>query len=163
MKVRQVSVICCTIILGGLVAACGGDDDPRPLLPQLAGTPLATATPIECGVPSPLELPAEFPSDLAAPPNYLVESIQSSPYLRVTGRLKTPPDEILLRTPMELLEAAIADNSPGWTFGPNQSADALDHTFTHTDGRSGRYTAGPIRGCRPDELELTYEITWVTS
>ena len=163
MKRLQAWLAACAVVLAACAGvACGGDDDSRPLLPRLEGTPLPTVTPINCAVASPVDLPAEFPSELAVPPNYEVAVVETAPFLKVTGRLQTPPDEIQLRPPMVLLATAIADNSPAWTFGPNQSTDTLDITFTHADGRAGRYTALPIRGCRPDQLELTYEIPWVT-
>src|SRR5262245_12248700 len=161
MKRLRVCLLPCALMLAVFAGfACGGDDDSRPLLPRLEGTPLPTVTPVECSVPSPVEIPTEFPTDLAVPPNFLVETVETAPFLKVAGRLKTPPDEIQLRTPMVLLETAITENSPDWTFGPNQSTDALDITFTHADGRSGRYTAVLIRGCPPDVFDLTYEIPW---
>lgn len=161
---RRRALLALAIMMGVAAAAfaCGGDDDDSSLIPQLAGTPLPTVTPVLCGVTSPATLPASFPSDVAVPPVYLIESIETAPFLKVSGRVTIPPDQVGSRPPVELLAAAIGENMPGWTFAPNQSPTGLDFTFTHPDGRSGRYTAENVPRCTLDIFLLSYEIPWVT-
>lgn len=153
---------CCTACVVLVAAGCGGGDDGKSVLPRLEGTPIPTATAPTCSVPSPQAMPANFPSDVAVPPNYQIESIETAPYLKTIGRINPPPDSTGVRSPIQLLEFAIEDNMPDWTFGPNQSEGELDYTFTHPDGRSGRYTSTFVDGCPPYHLSLTYEIPWVT-
>jgi hypothetical protein len=153
------------LVAGAVVvtaAACGGGDSGNDGVPQLEGTPLPTATPPTCTVTEPLALPANFPADVAVPPNYLISSIDTEPLLRLEGRIDPPADPTGVRSPIQMLEFAIADNMLDWTFGENQSVGGLDHTFTHPDGRSGRYTSGLVDGCPPYHLSLSYEIPWIT-
>jgi hypothetical protein len=143
-------------------AACGGGDDDGSNVPVLQGTPLATATPPTCTVNEPLALPANFPADVAVPPNYLIETIETSPGLKLEGRIDPPPDSAGVLSPIQVLEVAIEDNMPGWTFGENESPGGLDYTFTHPDGRTGSYISDLVDGCPPYHLSLSYDIPWVT-
>lgn len=65
-------------------------------------------------------------------------------------------------SPIQVLDVAIKDNMPAWIFGENESVDGLDYTFTHPDGRSGRYTSDLVDGCPHYHLSLMYELPFVT-
>jgi hypothetical protein len=156
-------VLGCSVLL---VAACGGGDA-NSLVPELEGTPLPTATQVPpteavCEIAAPVPLPANFPADVAVPPNYVVSSVETMPYLKSDGIVVPPPDPDGVRGPLAMLEFAIVDNMRAtWTFEVDPFADGRGYTFTSQDGREGGFFAAPLAGC-PDTVTLRYEIKWVT-
>lgn len=158
---------------GAIVAvACGGGGGGKQedvsLIPTLAGTAIPTVSPIPptqavCTPPAQLALPASIPSDVPIPPDYVVWSVSTSPYLHVEGRVAPPArrDE----PGKGIVAAAITGRmlEMKWRFTLNAGADGQDYNFSTPDTppREGHFLAATVPGC-PGQVQLNWDFKWIT-
>ncbi len=151
-----------------LSAACGGGGkSANNGAPVLAGTEIPTVSPVpatvaSCAPPQQLALPANFPREITVPPDYVIWSVETTPHLRVVGRV-TPPASPTSEVPKGVVADAILAEATagGWQLRLHQGPEALDYDFTLPDGREGNFTSGTAPGC-PGQVILTFDANWVT-
>lgn len=166
MPIARMSLAVISLVVLAL-AACGGNDDTS----ATSGTPVLRNSPIPtivltptaapmCEQPAASSMPATFPADVSVPPGFKVDVVETAPHLKVQGRVVPPGDG---RAAYGTVFDALLDNMSelNWTLARDGEGDGAKATFTAADGRSGTYHALPILGC-PQEVQLTYELLWVT-
>lgn len=151
-----------------LFAACGTKTKDGPTLPTLAGTAIPTVSPVPptaaiCTPPEILSLPANIPADVTIPPDVVVFSVKTTPFLHLVLRV-TPPSNLNINEPRHGVVAnAILQRltTLGWIPALNARVDGLDYTFKHTDGRTFHMNAISRKECG-DQVQLTYDLPWIT-
>ena len=155
-----------TVVLA--LAACGGGGKSGSNgQPKLVGTEIPTVSPVaataaSCVPPQPLALPANFPTEITLPLDYVVWSIETTPHLRVVGRT-TPPASPKNEVPKGVTaDAVLREAAAGsWKLTLHDKLEALDYDFTLPDGRQGNFTSATAAGC-PGQVILTFDAHWVT-
>ena len=149
-----------TLVLG---AACGAGND-VPDTVKLAGTVIPTATvaptpaPI-CDPPSPVTVPANFPSEIPLSEQFVPWSVQTTPHLKVVGRIEDlSRDSLTLQSVLEptLLAQLKLQFEVSTEPGPNGG-----YILTAPDGRTGEFVTYQIAECQ-GQVELFYDLYWVT-
>jgi hypothetical protein len=153
-----------TLGVAALAAACAGGDD-VPARVRLAGTPIPTATPQPtpapvCEPPVALPVPANFPAEVRLPTTIVVWSVETTPYLRLVGRVSDPTIDSYAA--QQAVDTGIiqALQFEGFEIGADPGPNG-GYVFTAPDGRRGEYLGVPIVEC-PGQVELLYELYWVT-
>lgn len=148
-----------------IAAACGGGSSSVGT-PVLGGTPIptverATATPPTCDIASPVDVPANFPSEFPIPEGFAATEVRTDPYLHVEGRVfykgggGGDPRQIAER---EIINA-IRD---AWTTEVDSGVEGLQYTVTNmADGRQGKFGSYNVQFC-PDHSYLFYDFYWIT-
>lgn len=153
------------VIIAALIlsAGCGGDDVPGAV--KLAGTRIPpatvppTPTPI-CDPPTVVTVPTSFPPEISLPRFFVPWIVETTPHLRVLGRLEDARrDSLAFHL---LLEPALVDQlrlqfQIGEEVGPNGG-----FVLTAPGGRTGEFVMYPIAEC-PGQVELLYDIYWITN
>ena len=147
-----------------LASACGGGGDDVPGTVKLAGTPIPTATVAPTPVPvcdpqSQLAVPASFPPEITLPTTFVAWSVETTPHLRVIGRVRDPSKpsvEVQLLVEVALVAQLKLQFKVGTEPGPNGG-----YVITAPDGRQGEFLAQPIEECQ-GQVELFYDLYWVT-
>jgi hypothetical protein len=154
------AIVAITII----VAACGGDDEPDGGgAPIIANSPIATVTPDPTLLPvcDPAALPAPegISDDVILPPDYLIESIETSPHLLLRG-VVTPPESGAV-PPYELVALAMRDNmiELGWTVRETRGA-GKGYEFLKPDQRYGIFFARPLPDCE-GRARFDIDFRWI--
>ena len=151
-----------------LFAGCTTKTKNSPTIPTLSGTEIPTVSPVPataaiCTPPEILSLPANVPADVTVPPDIVVFSVKTTPFLHMVLRV-TPPSNLNINEPRHGVVAnAILQRltTLGWTPQLNPRVDGLDYTFKHTDGRAFHLNAIPRKECG-DQVQLTYDLPWIT-
>ncbi len=155
------AVVGCALLLA---AACGSADD-VPDRVKLAGTAIPTITPSPtpvpvCDPPAALPVPANFPVEVRLPTTIVVWSVQTTPHLRLVGRVRDPNTDS--RSAQQAVDTGIllALKFEGFEIGADPGPNG-GYVFTAPDGRQGEYMGIPIPEC-PGQVEMIYELYWIT-
>jgi hypothetical protein len=149
--------------------ACGGGKDTGPsLIPTLAGTPIATVSPVPptaavCTPPEPLTLPANFPDEIPMPPDITVFSVTTAPYLEVIVRVPPPFDPGRNEPPFGIASFAIVSrlNEKGWSAQLHDHVEGLDYDLTSPEGHVLHFNSLARPECS-GAVQLTFGVKWVT-
>jgi hypothetical protein len=175
MRKRFILAACAVSMLGILAAACDGGTDEEPavaLRPELIGTPLPTATappptPVICDVPEPIPAPPNIDSDVVFPAGFAIESLETTPHLKMLGRasvLSDPalaPEELSIG-PTQLFERRVVGKMRDlWRTQLNSGVSGRDYTLSSADGRVLHLNFVDVGAC-PEHGYVLYEFFWIT-
>ncbi len=153
------------IVTVAITAACGGTKNDVPDAVKLAGTaiPTVTAEPTQapvCEPTTPVTIPANFPPEITLPQVFVPWSVETTPHLRVIGRVQDPAGgnsaDVQAVIEPQIVAALRTKFEIASTPGPNGG-----YVISLPDGSKGEFLATPVEEC-PGQVELFYDIYWVT-